>query len=156
MWVLVSGNSAIQNHDMLFSPRIFELFEHYRTTYFITGMQAKCKMNIFVWTTIFLRLYLFHVTYTLSASSCLKSSLCDKMQSIQCINSKHHGLFLNIPVVINVNSCFECHLIQFILCVCLNNCHELWHMAGSHIFAFTMKMCLKTLYALFNLRYITF
>ena len=78
------------------------------------------------------------------------------MQSIQCINSKHHGLFVNIPVVINENSCSECHPIQFIRCVCLNNFHELWRMAGSHIFAFAMKMCLKTLYALFNLRYITF
>ena len=51
---------------MLFSPTIFEIFEQHiniRTTYFITGMQAKCKMNIFVWNAIFLRLYLFHVTY---------------------------------------------------------------------------------------------
>ena len=85
-----------------------------------------------------------------------KSSLCNKMQSIQCINRKHHGLFVNIPVLINVNSCFECHLIQFIRRVCLNNFHELWRMAGSHIFAFAMKMCLKKLEALFNLRYITF
>ena len=75
----------------------------------------------------------------LSASSCSKSSLCDKMQSIQCINSKHHGLLVNIPVVINVNSCFECHLIQFILCVCLNNFHELWRMAGSHNFCISYE-----------------
>ena len=74
------------------------------------------------------------------------------MQSIQCINNKDHGLFVNVPV----NSCFECHLVQFIRCVCLNNFHELWRMTGSHIFAFAMKMCLKTLYALFNLRRITF
>ena len=76
------------------------------------------------------------------------------MQSIQCINSKHYGLFVNIPVVINENSCFECHLIQLIHCVCLNHFYELWRMAGSDIFAIAMKMCLKTLYALFNLIYI--
>ena len=55
------------------------------------------------------------------------------------INSKHHGLLVNIPVVINVNSCFECHLIQFILCVCLNNFHELWRMAGSHNFCISYE-----------------
>ena len=76
-----------------------------------------------------------------------------KCSSIQCINSKHHGLFVNIPGVINVNNCFECHPIQFIHCVCLNNFHELWCMAGSHIFAFAMKFFLKTLIALS--RYIT-
>ena len=55
------------------------------------------------------------------------------MQSIQCINSKHHELFVNIPVVINVNSCLECHLIQFILCVCLNNFHELWFICYENV-----------------------
>ena len=146
MWVLVSGNFAIQNHTMLFLKSLSN-----RTTYFITGMQAKCKMNIFfvkynIPKTIF-------ISYdTLSASSCSKSSLCDKMQSIQCINIKHHMLFVKIPVVINGNSCFECYPIQFIHCVCLNKFHELWRMAGSHTFAFAMKMCLEMLYALFNLR----
>ena len=128
MWVLVSGNVAIHNHNMLFSPAIFEIFEQHIniiTTYCITGMQAKCKMNLCVKynipKTIFISCDIRFLPHYVQNHHC--ATKC-KVFNVYTINTT--GLFVSIPVVTNVNSCFECHQIQFIHCACLNHVHELW------------------------------